>query len=249
MSASFPGRAAAVFAGCALAAVCGATPASAQAAEVQREPQGVVALAASASVDVARDWLAVMLTVSRDGAEAAQVQNAVRQALDTALVEARKAARPGQVDVQTGNFSLQPRYTTPARGGLPTIGGWQGSAELLVEGRDTAAIAALVGRLTTMTVGRVAYSLSREQREKAETEMAAQAIARFRAKAAETARQFGYGSYAVREVTVSGGESMPQPPMPMMRMQAMQAAADAPLPVEAGRSNVGVTVSGTVQMK
>ena len=116
------------------------------------------------------------------------MQNAVKQALDAALAEARKAARPGQLELQTGGFSLSPRYTNPTRGGTPTIGGWQGSAELVVEGRDMPAIASLVGRLSTMTVGRVAYSLSREQREKAEADVAAQAIARFRGRAAETAR-------------------------------------------------------------
>ena len=219
------------------------------AADAPREPQGVVSLAASASVEVARDLLAVTLTASRDGTDAAQVQAALKQALDAALAEARKAARPGQLDVQTGNFSLFPRYAAnPGRGGAPSITGWQGSAELIVEGRDMPAIAALAGRLSTMTVGRVAYALSREQREKVEADVAAQAIARFRARAAELSRQFGYAGYAIREVGVSAAEPS-YPVQPMMRAQAMSAAAEqAPLPVEAGRGSVTVTVSGSVQM-
>lgn len=223
--------------------------AAAAAADAPREPQGVVSIAASASVEVARDLLAVTLTTSRDGADAAQVQAALKQALDAALTEARRAARPGQLDVQTGNFSLFPRYAAnPSRGGAPAIAGWQGSAELIVEGRDTPAIAALAGRLSTMTVGRVAYALSREQREKVEADVAAQAIARFRARAAEVSRQFGYAGYAIREVSVSAGEPS-YPVQPMMRAQAMSAAAEqAPLPVEAGRGSVTVTVSGSVQM-
>ena len=43
------------------------------------------------------------------------VQAQLKQALDAALAEAKKAARPGQVDVQTGNFSLFPRYTQQGR--------------------------------------------------------------------------------------------------------------------------------------
>ena len=221
---------------------------SAGAAEL-REPQGVLALSAGASIEVTKDLLSVTLTTTRDGADAAQVQSALKQALDAALAEAKKAARPGQVDVQTGNFSLYPRYANnPGRGGAPGIAGWQGSAELVVEGRDLPAIAALTGRISTMTIGRVGYALSREQREKAEAEVSGQAVARYRAKAAELARHFGYGGYAIREVTVTAGEPG-YGPGPMMRANAMAAQASEALPVEAGKGTVSVTVSGTVQMK
>ena len=221
----------------------------AAAAAEPREPQGVLALSASATAEVTKDLLTVTLTTTRDGADAAQVQSALKQALDAALAEARKAARPGQVDVQTGNFSLYPRYGGPGRNGAPGIVGWQGSAELVIEGRDLPAIAALAGRVSTMTVGRVAQTLSREQREKAEADVSGQAIARWRAKAAELARNFGYGGYAVREVNVTAGEPG-YAPMPMMRASAMATAQGGEaLPVEAGKGMVSVTVSGTVQMK
>ena len=230
---------------CAVAFTCASVPARAEGA---RELQGVMTLAASASVEVTKDVLAVTLTATRDGPDAAQVQAALKQALDAALAEARKAVRPGQLDVQTGNFSLYPRYAGRG-GGSPAISGWQGTAELVVEGRDMPAIAALTGRISTMTIARVAYALSREQREKVEADVAAQAITRFRAKAAELARQFGYGGYAIREVNVGGGETS-YPPLPMLRAQAMSASAEqAPLPVEPGRGSVAVTVNGSVQMK
>ena len=75
------------------------------------------------------------------------MQSALKQALDAALIEAKKAAKPGQIDVQTGNFSLFPRYSN--KGGIT---GWQGTAELGIEGRDIPGIAKLTGRITTMTI-------------------------------------------------------------------------------------------------
>ena len=153
-----------------LAALAG--PAFAQADTTPPQPQGVVALNASATVEVTKDWLAVTFSTTREGADAASVQSQLKQALDAALAEARKAAKPGQVEVQTGNFSLYPRYSS--KGGLS---GWQGSAELIVEGRDTAAIGALTGRITTLSIARVGYGLSRELREKVEGDASAQAIA------------------------------------------------------------------------
>ena len=203
--------------------------------------QGVVNLSASASVEVPRDVLTVTLTVTREGSDAASVQSALKQALDAALIEAKKLAKPGQVEVQTGNFALFPRY-----GKQGVISGWQGSAELVVEGRDMQAIAALTGRITTMTIARVGYNLSRELREKLEGELAAQAIARYRAKAADYARQFGFSGFGVREVNVSSSEPNFPPPMP--RARAMAAASDEALPVEPGKGTVTITVSGSVQM-
>jgi predicted secreted protein len=207
-------------------------------------PQGVLSLTASASVEVTKDVLAVTFSTAKEGPDANTVQAQLKQALDAALAEAKKAARPGQVEVQTGAFSLFPRYTN--KGG---INGWQGSAEVIVEGRDMAAIGQLSGRITTMTVARVAYRLSREATQKVEGDIAAEAIARYRTKAGEYARQFGYGSYAVREVNVTTSEP-PGGPQPMLRAQAsaMSAQGDA-LSVEPGKAQVSATVSGTVQMK
>lgn len=206
-------------------------------------PSGVISLASSASVEVPRDVLTITFSTTREGSDAAAVQAQLKQALDAALVEARKAARPGQVDVQTGNFALYPRYAS--KGG---ISGWQGNAELVVEGRDVPAISQLAGRISTLTVARTGYSLSREVREKAEADASAQAIARYRAKAADYARQFGYAGYAVREISVTANEPPTMRPM-AMQARAMSAAADEPLPVEAGKSAVTVTVTGTIQLK
>ena len=205
-------------------------------------PQGVVSLSASASVEVVRDLLTITLSTTREGADAATVQSQLKQALDAALAEAKRAARPGQLEVQTGNFSISPRYTNKG-----ASNGWQGSAELVLEGRDMQAIGQLTGRITTLTIARVGYNLSRELREKSEGEVSAQAIARYRAKAADYAKQFGYAGYAIREVNVNANEQMPPRGVPM-QMKAMAVASEEALPVEPGKGMVSVNVSGTVQM-
>lgn len=224
-------------------AVCTVLAAANAAADALPPPQGVVSLSASASLEVTKDLLGITLNTTREGQDAASVQSQLKQALDAALAEAKKAAKPGQLEVQTGGFSLSPRYTSKG-----VINGWQGSAELIVEGRDMQAIGQLTGRITTLTISRVAYSLSRELREKTEAEVSGQAIVRYRAKAADYAKQFGYGSYVIREVNVSGNEQ-PGAPAPMYRAKAMSmASSDESLPVEAGKGVVTVSVNGTVQM-
>jgi predicted secreted protein len=208
-------------------------------------PQGVVSLTSSATVEVTKDLLTISLATTKEGQDAAGVQSQLKQALDAALAEAKKSAKPGQLDVQTGNFSLQPRYTNKG-----VINGWLGTAELVVEGRDMQAIGQLTGRITTLTISGVSYNISRELREKTEGEVAAQAIARYRAKAADYAKQFGYAGYALREVNVQSNDAGPIRPMATFsRAKAMSAASDEALAVEPGKGSVTVTVNGTVQMK
>ena len=205
--------------------------------------QGVVNLVASASVEVTKDLLTVALNTTREGPDASVVQSQLKLALDTALVEARKAARPGQVDVQTGNFSISPRYTNKG-----VTNGWQGSTELVIEGRDMQAIGQLTGRITSLTIARVGYNVSRELRATSESEVSAQAIAHYRSKAADYARQFGYSGYAVREVSISTNEPPPGRPMQMMAAKSMASSTEDVLPVEAGKAVVTVNVSGSVQL-
>jgi predicted secreted protein len=119
----------------------------------------------------------------------------------------------------------------------------------VVQGRDMNAIAQLSGRIPTMTIARVSYGLSREAQEKVESEVTAQAVKRFQARAAELARQFGYGSASVREVQVSSNEPGMSPIAPKAYMRAAASPTEDALPIEAGKATVTVTVNGTVQMQ
>lgn len=211
-------------------------------------PRDRLNLTATASVEVARDTLGVVFSTSKDGANAAAVQLALKQALDAALVEARKIAKPGQVEVQTGNFSLYPRYAT--RNGQTVINGWQGSAELMVEGKNITAISELTGRIGTMSIARVGYSLSKEAREQQESAVVAMAIGQFKARAADYVKQFGFNSYDIGEVSVNTQDAAPVPmAAPVLRMKAAASSMDESLPVEAGKATVSVSVNGSVVMK
>jgi predicted secreted protein len=224
------------------------------AAQTVSPPQNVVVLNASATLDVNKDWLTIVFSTTRDGPDAATVQSQLRQALESGLTEARKIAKPGQVEVQTGAFSLFPRYAPPtprqvSSGTSPGISGWQGTTELVVEGRDMQAIAQLSGRIQSLSIGRVTSSLSREARQRVEGEVTAQAIDRFRARADAVTRQFGYTGYNVREVSVSSDQPQGTPMVYARQMAVRAGAEDAALPVEGGKATVTVSVSGSVQMK
>lgn len=214
-------------------------------AAAQPAPQNVVQLSASGTVEVQQDLLTISLNATRDGADASTVQTQLKQALDAALKEAKSTAQPGQMDVRTGNFNLSPRYNKDGK-----LTGWQGSAGLVLEGRDFARITTAAGRVQTLTLSDVGFGLSREKRAQVETEAQTQAIDSFKAKASEIARGFGFAGYSLREVSVNANDQGIQPRMRAMAMDAKASySASSPVPVEAGKTLVQVNVSGAVQLK
>jgi predicted secreted protein len=222
--------------------------------QVLPPPENVISLNATATLEVPKDWLTVVLSTTREGSDAAAVQAQLRQALDAALAEARKLARPGQVEVQTGSFSLFPRVQPPSAkqtgaaqsGG---IAGWQGSTELVVEGRDMGAIAQLVGRIQSLSIARVSSGLSRESRQRVEADVTTLAIERFRARAQTVSQQFGFGGYTVRELQIGSDAPMPAAAPMAFARAGLRGAEDTGLPVEVGKAAVSVSVGGSVQMK
>jgi predicted secreted protein len=223
--------------------LAGAFAATAQ-TQLPAEPRNVVQLSASGTVEAQQDWLTLTLSASKDGSDANTVQATLRQALETALSEVKKTAQPGGLEVHSGAFNLQPRYSNEGK-----INGWSGSTELVLEGSDFARISGAAAKAQTMTIRNLGFGLSRQLRAQLETQAQTQAIDNFKLKAAQIAHSFGFSDFHLREVSVStGDQSMPAPRMMAMSARGMVADA-APVPLEAGKSLVLVTVSGAVQLK
>ena len=201
-----------------------------------------VSLSAGTTIQVPQDVLTMTLATQRDGPDAYTVQSQLKVALDTALNLARREAKEGLMEVHTGRFGLSPRYD---RNGKLT--GWQGSTELVLQGRDFARMGATAGKLQTLTVANVSFGLTPEQRKTAQAQAQSQAIAQFRQLASEAAKSFGFSGYALVEANINTSDfGGPRPTM--LAMSARAAVEDAPVPMEAGLTAVTVTVSGSVQL-
>lgn len=221
----------------------GAVSALAQTAPAP-EPRNIVQLSASGSVEAQQDWLTLTLSTTREGSEPAAVQTQLRQALDSAMAAVKKTAEPGSMEVRSGAFNLQPRYGKDGK-----ISAWIGNAELVLEGTDFARIGTAASRAQPMTIGNLGFSLSRQTTARLESQAQALAISSFKTKAGDIARGFGFTDYALREVNVSTAEQPGGPVPRFMPMAAKAMVADAPVPMESGKSLVQVTVSGAVQLK
>lgn len=209
------------------------------------EPRNVLQLSASASSEVAQDWMQLTLAAVQDGSDAAAVQAQLRQLLDGAQAVLRLRAQEGQLEWRSGAFSIAPRYGKDGK-----IAGWQGRAELLLQGRDFARITSAATQVQGMGIRQIGFSLSPQARAQAQLQVQAQAVERFGQQAQALSRSFGFTGYTLREVQVNSQESGPGPQPRMFAMAAKAGPMDegAPIPVEAGKAQVEVSVSGSVQM-
>lgn len=217
----------------------------AQQAEV---PRNVVQLSATGQVEVEQDWLQMNLRTTHEGSSAAAVQKRLQQVVDEAMRSLKPQVQGQELQLRTGSFGVAPRQDSDGK-----IKGWQGSAELVLEGKDFARISQAAAQVPGMSIASMGFGLSKEGSAKVQELAQAEAVENFRARAGQLAKQFGFKGYSLREVHVSTQDGGYAPRM--QRTNGVRTAsiskmeAADPVPVEAGKTRVMVNVSGGVQLQ
>jgi len=176
------------------------------------------------------------------GNDPAEVARKVKAIIADGLTTAK--AQPG-ISVKSGDTHTWPIYGKTGR----VIENWRMRSELLLESRDAAALSTAVGKLQggQLAIGGINFSPAPETRRKAEDDVTIETIEAFNAKATRIAAALKK-PYKIRLMNVNAGGHYPQP-YPVARGAAMIASAEAaPMPAEAGESNVTVNVSGQIEL-
>lgn len=198
-------------------------------------PQPVVTITASATNGVANDRMHAFMRAEADNADALQAASDVNARMARALARAKAVAG---VDVSTAGYSSW-QISEPNR---PLR--WRVSQTLVLEGRDFAALSALVSKLQAsdgLLLSGLNFSVSPMTRRAAEDALTQQAIKAWQQRAESAARGFGSAGWRAGRVTIQTNDyGRPQP----MLKGGMVAASAAPVSVEGGTSDVTVTVSG-----
>ena len=168
--------------------------------------------------------------------------------MDSALAEAKPQAQPEKMEVTTGSFRINPRYGKDSK-----ITGWQGYAEVMLEGTDFARITSTAAAIKSLSMGGISFGLSPKTQREAEAKAQGEAIKSFQNRAQQLSSAFGFGGYNIREVNINGNEYGGMQPVAAPRMKVMMAApmmeADSGVPAEPGKTRVEVSVNGSIQMK
>jgi predicted secreted protein len=202
-------------------------------------PQHRVRFGVESSRDVANDWITAVVGVTAEDPNPAALADRINKDMAWALEQARSEPK---VKAKSGGYSTYPVHDDTGR-----IRRWSASQQLVLEGSDSAAMTALVGKLQArLQLQSFQFSVSEERRRKVQEELVTEALAAFRARAALVAKGLGASSFSLDDVSVETGS--PGFPVPLMRAEMAMAKSDMGTPpaVEAGTSRVVVTVQGSV---
>lgn len=221
------------------AALVGAAVAFAGVARAADPPPAtapVVSLSASATLSVANDRVYAWLRAEVDHADPARAAADVNARMARAL--ARAKAVPG-VDAATSGYSS---YQIADKNQPPR---WRVAQTLTLEGADFAAMAALVSKLQVddaLALSGMNFAVSPEARRRAEDALMQQAIKAWQARAQNAANSFGFQGWRMGKVSIQTGDFAR--PAPMFRQSSAMAASAPPISVEAGNTDVTVSVAG-----
>ena len=189
--------------------------------------------------DVAELRLGV--AISRPSVEGARA--AAAEAM-TAILAAVVAAGVAQRDVRTTLLSVQPRYDY-RDGKAPTLTGYDLSNVVEVTTRELANLGAVVdGALSAGATSLDGLAFRVADPRDAERAARVAAVAEARSRAEVLAEAAGVSIAGVAGI-VEGG---PPPTWPQAKAARMLQAADAGTPVEAGTTEISVTVTVTFQI-
>lgn len=197
-----------------------------------------VAFQVQARETVANDRMQVVLAAEAEEAAPAAVADAINKTMQWALERAKKTAG---VTLSTGQYNISALYNknAPQR--------WRGSQELLLEGGDFVVLSELMGTLQSrLQVKSTRFMVADATRATVEERLIKQAIAQFRSRAGDIARDFGAKDYTLVTASVNTGGPSARP-VTYMRAMAAEASVAAPA-MEAGESDVVVTVNGEVEL-
>jgi predicted secreted protein len=215
--------------------------ASAQAPAPSAPSPPTVTVTATATTTVANDRLQAWLRAEAENASPAAAASQANAAIAKALADAKAYAA---VKVATTGYGTQ----QIAEKGKPTR--WRVAQSISLDASDFTQAATLMSRLQDedgLLLSSMGFSISERARREAEDSVTQQALKSWQARAQQAALGLGFTGWRVGHVTVqtSGGG----PVYPLMRAQAMAAPSSAPVALEAGTTEVTVTVSGEAVLR
>ena len=207
------------------------------------KPQGTIVVSGTGRVmldpDIAELRLGV--AVSRPSVEAARA--AAAEAM-TAILAAVTAAGVAKRDVRTTLLSVQPRYDY-RDGKAPTLTGYDLANVVEITVRDLATLGGVVdGALTAGATSLDGLTFRVDDPREAEHAARTAAVVEARARADVLAAASGVTITGVSDI-IEGG---PGPIWPQPKATRMLMAADAGTPVEAGTTEIAVTVTVTFRL-
>ena len=213
----------------------------AMAADDQTPPHRTITLSATGSATASPDIVTITTGVLSD-AETAKDALAANTAAMTKVIDALKAAGLEDRDIQTSDFSVQPRYEYYQDGKPPKLTGYQVSNSVSIRVRDVKKLGAILDTVVQVGSNQIAgiqfeVSKAEELKDTARKEAIANATRMAKVYAEASGTRLGQ----VLQIVEGVAQEYPRP----MLARAAAAADGAPVPIQAGEQRLDVQVTVT----
>jgi predicted secreted protein len=196
-----------------------------------------VHLSAQQSESIDNDTMHVTLSTYSEIPDPARLAETINTDMEWALKLARAVK---DVDISTRNYRT---YPVQHKNKLKI---WRGQQDLVLESRDSGRLGKLVTKLQErLQVNAMHFTVSKSKRQQVENRLIDAAMDAFKARADIARKNLGASDYKM--VNLSINISGHRPPIPLYARAASMEAKSS-VAVEAGESEISVTVSGTVEM-
>jgi predicted secreted protein len=147
------------------------------------------------------------------------------------------------VRVKTGGYNTSPVHQDGK------IRRWRASQDLILESKDIGAVSDLIGKLQVkLQLRSIGFTVSPESRRAVEDELIREALAAFRKRADLVRESLGANGYQIVRGVVDTGGWRPIQPRRMAQAAGREATV-APPALEGGRSELRVSVRGTIELE
>lgn len=195
-------------------------------------------LRAEASAQIAQDTVNITLATEVSGASQAAVAKLLNTTLEGVMKQAKTNAK---VKATSGNYRVWPMSNEKGK-----ISDWRGRAEIMLESEDFAAASEVASQLTDrMPISNLVFTVSPQARAKQEEALLTEAAQAFRKRAQAVTDAFGFASYSIRNMDLSGSGAQYQQAQPRVMAMAM-AAEKSSVPLEGGTEWVTVSIQGSI---
>ena len=208
-------------------------------------PRRTLSLTGQAEVTAAPDMAVISAGTVSEAKTAREALTANNEAMAT-VIATIEAAGVAKKDIQTSNFSVQPKYLYPKApaGGEqqpPRIVGYTVSNSVSVIVRDLNKLGTIMDAVVSSGVNQMnGLSFTIAKPEPLRDEARKQAVASALARANLYAQAAGVKLGPILSISEAGG---PRPPQPVARMAARAAVAEASVPIAQGEQSISATVN------
>jgi uncharacterized protein YggE len=214
---------------------------SAQFAQRPDPVRPILTVSASAEVELVPDRATLGVAVETRGRTAAEAASANAR-LQTAVIDAIKAAGVPAAQIRTAALAVSPEYQYPEGGGRPTVVGYQATNRVTVEVREIARTGAIIDAVLAKGATNVdGPRFSASDPSPARKAALEQAVRKARAEAEAVAAAAGVRLGGVLEISTDEAPVEVQAEAAMMRVRAMSAAQATP--IESGTLTVRASVT------